>query len=228
MKKLNALFAAAIAAAAITAGCSSDGGEGSAPVPKVKTVSVIDIEKLNDGKALNIAYYYGSDRVREIEGRLSKTPVNNKDDALTVIRELADIIGCKDPLNELEYSKMNSNDGGWVYVFDQYYRGVPVRDGSVSVSADSGGNTTRLYNDFIENVNVATEPKLSAEEALKLAKEKYGCDTKGEPELVIIQTGRESIYLTWDIKLKSGNYPDETFLDANNGAVCAENGPIPD
>lgn len=228
MKKATTLLAAFLAAAALVTGCSSNENNGSAEVKRVDTVSVIDLEKLNDGNSFQISYYYDTDRVREISGKLSRNLVKNKEDAFILVRELADIIGCTDPLNELEFSAMEIRDGGWIYVFDQYYNAVPVRKGSVSILTDADGNTTHLYNNFIENVNIATEPKISAEEAAKLAMEKYGCDTKDEPKLVIIETGRESIYLTWDVKLKRSNYPDEAYIDALNGTVQAEDGPIID
>ena len=228
MKKLTALLAAVAAICTIAVGCSSGGTGSSKPVPRVKTISELDIAKLNGGQMPITSYYYDTDRIREIEGKVSSRSVNNKDDALTVVRELADIIGCHDPLGELRYSVTNPCDGGFTYVFEQYYRDIPVRDGSVSISADADGTTTRLNNCFIENVNLATEPKISADDALKLAKEKYGCDTKDEPALIIIETGRYSIYLTWDVKLDRSNYPDEVFIDALNGTVQAENGPIDD
>ena len=228
MKRLTALLAAAAAAGTIAVGCSSGGTDSSAPVPRVRTVSELDIAKLNGGDMPPTSYYYDSDRIREIDGRVSSTLVKNKDDALTVIRELADIIGCHDPLNELKYSEMNLLDGGFNYVFEQYYRDIPVRRGYVSIAADADGNTTRLHNYFIENVNIATEPKISAEDAVKLAKNKYSCDTKDEPELIIIQTGKDGIYLTWDVKLDRNNYPDEAYIDAQVGAVRAEDGPIED
>ena len=227
MKKLTALLVAVAAACTIAAGCASEGTDSSAPVPRVNTVSELDIAKLNGGNMPRTSYYYGTDRIREIDGKVSNTLVNNKDDALTVVRELADIIGCHDPLGELKYSMTNPMDGGFNYVFEQYYSDIPVRKGYVSIAADADGNTTRLYNGYIENVNIATEPKISAGDAVKLAKRKYSCDTKDEPELIIIQ-GRDDIYLTWDVKLNRNNYPDEAYIDAHNGAVRAENGPNDD
>ncbi|MDO4862562.1 MAG: hypothetical protein Q4A05_00225 [Ruminococcus sp.] len=228
MKRLTALLAAVAAAGVIAVGCSSGSNDSNEPVPRVKTVSVDDIARLNGGQMPPTSYYYDTDRVREIEGKVSSTPVNNKDDALTVIRELADIIGCDDPQGELRYSETNPCDGGFNYVFEQYYRDVPVRRGSVSIAADEDGNTTRLYNSYIENVNIATEPKISADDAVKLAKRKYSCDTRDEPELIIIETGRNSIYLTWDAKLDRSNYPDEAFIDAQSGTVLVEDGPVED
>lgn len=226
MKKLPFLFCFTILACMVSTGCSSKNSpESSEKVTNVKAVSFDDIVRLNDGKMLDVTYYYDTKRVKELNGRLSSTPVKNKDDAMTVIRELSDIIGCKEPLNELEYSEMKLNDNIFAYVFDQYYNDIPVKDGKVSVSADASGVTTRLINSYVDVDDIDTKPKISEESAVKIAREKYSCNTKGEPELMIMEVSR-GVSLVWNIKLDRSKYPDETFIDAENGIIRAEDGPL--
>jgi Zn-dependent metalloprotease len=225
MIRIPALIAAALSAGIIVAGCSSNNSSESSKTVKALTVS--DLTELNGGKAPVIEYYHNEKRIMQIDGKLSNTQIHRNSDAVDVLCELADIIGCSDPENELKLKVVNTGNPGFIYVFDQYYKDIPVRDGSVAISVDSEGNTTRLLNRFVDGINVETKPKLSAEEASGKAKEKYSCELRDEPELLIISSDR-GVSLVWDIKLKRGNYPDETFLDANSGYVVAEDGPIPD
>ena len=225
MIRTTALLTAALAACVIAAGCSSESTDSSPS--KAERTKISELAGLNGGQMPVISYQRGSDRVSEIEGRLSETKVNNKDDAMTVICELADIIGCSDPVNELRYDSLISDGNGWIYEFGQYYKGVPVRNGSVSVSADADGNTSRLISDYVEGVAINTEPKLTAEEAKEAAKKRYSCETNGEPTLLIISNSN-GVFLTWDVHLNRGSYPDETYIEANGCWVVAENGPIDD
>lgn len=223
MKRTIAMIAAVLSAGIIAAGCSSVETSSTSETAE-PCLTLSDLTDLNGGSVPDIEYYYGTDRVRQIDGRVSGRQVHSEDDALTVIKELENIIGCNTTAGELRFRVRNPGDPGYIYVFDQYYEGVPV-DGSVALSVDENGDTTRLLNRFVTGIDIDTKPGISAEEAASDAAGKYGCETVGEPELVIICMDGGA-HLTWDVKLKSTGYPDEVFIDAENGSILAENGPI--
>ena len=55
----------------------------------------------------------------------------------------------------------------------------------------------------------------------------YEAGIDGEPELTIIRAGK-NFTLVWHIYLTDIFYPDEVYINAKNGNIDSETGPIPD
>jgi len=222
MKKRYIVMAAAVLSAVITVcGCSLESAD---EKEIVTTLSMSDLETLNGGKMPEIQYYYDSDRISLVYGKVSDTKVNNKDDALYVFKELSGLLNISDAESDLRFSVKNPNKGGGIYVFDQYYKDIPT-NGSISLSVDSEGNTTRLLNRYIPDIDISVEPELSAEDAAKKAEKKYNAKNREDPKLLVYYIDKK-VKLVWDVKLRRSDYPDEVFVDAFNGDIVAEDGPI--
>jgi len=223
MKKAIAMITAVISAGIIAAGCSSN-ETSSTSETAVPCLTLSDLNDLNGGSLPDIEYYYGTNRIRQIDGKVSGRQVRSEEDALTVIKELENIIGCECAAEELRFKVKNPGNPGYIYVFDQYYEDIPV-EGSVALSVDENGDTTRLLNRFITGIDIDTKPDISAKDAAGEAADIYRCETDGEPNLVIIYTEGDA-RLTWDIMLKKSGYPNEVYMSAKSGDILAENGPI--
>jgi hypothetical protein len=46
-----------------------------------------------------------------------------------------------------------------------------------------------------------------------------------DPKLLVYYIDKK-VKLVWDVKLRRSDYPDEVFIDAFNGDIVAEDGPI--
>lgn len=220
MKKRYIVIAAAVLSLGIAVcGCSLESSD-----ENVTLISMSDLEALNGGKMPEIQYYYDSDRISLVYGKVSDTKVNNKDDALYVFKELSGLLNISDAESDLRFSVRNPNKGGGIYVFDQYYKDVPT-NGSIALSVDSVGNTTRLLNRYIPDIDISVEPELSAEDAAKKAENRYSAKSCEDPKLLVYYIDKK-VKLVWDVKLRRSDYPDEVFVDAFNGDIVAEDGPI--
>lgn len=218
--KLISAFSAALL---ILTGCSSKSS--SSEKYKVKTLTVSDIKDLNGGKEPEIEYAYNSDRIDVITGdKLSNVVVKNEADAMGALKEFADIMGSSDPENELRFNEKHQINGGYYYNFDQFYNGMIV-NGSAQLSVDHEGNVTRVSNNYISGIDISTEPKYSAEFAANFAERNYDAKISGEPELMVYSLdGR--IRPVWLVHLESSSYPDKLYIDAINGTLASEDGPI--
>ena len=108
MIRIPALIAAALSAGIIISGCSSNNSSGTSKTVKALTVS--DLTELNGGKEPVIEYYHNEKRIMQIDGKLSNTQIHRNSDAVDVLCELADIIGCSDPENELKLKVVNTGN----------------------------------------------------------------------------------------------------------------------
>ena len=57
------------------------------------------------------------------------------------------------------------------------------------------------------------------------AEKKYNAKNREDPKLLVYYIDKK-VKLVWDVKLRRSDYPDEVFVDAFNGDIVAEDGPI--
>ena len=219
------LTAALLAASLLASGCSSK-SESSSETESVKPLAISDLKDLNDGESPEIEYDPVSGGVRSIEGKVSTIKVGDEDDVAEALEELADIIGISAPDNELRFRIRNSGKDEFTYCFDQYYKDVHTF-GTVALSVDKDGNVTRLLNRYVPNIDIDVTPNITGEQAVNIAKSKYEAGIDGEPELTLIRSGK-NFTLVWHIYLTDIFYPDEVYINAKNGNIDSESGPIPD
>ena len=82
-----------------------------------------------------------------------------------------------------------------------------------------------MLNRYIPDIDISVEPELSAEDAAKKAEKKYNAKNREDPKLLVYYIDKK-VKLVWDVKLRRSDYPDEVFVDAFNGDIVAEDGPV--
>ncbi len=180
-------------------------------------ITMEDLEKINGD---NLEIKYSSDgRIDSIDGELAYFSITDKDKAYKAfmgIAELLDIENTEDFVYDETASHENPN-GLNVYYFQQYYKGIKIYGAYVQITVNPQHTEwTSTYSNYIPNLDIDTEPKISREEAVKLAEEKYDTEVYGEPELVIFEGN-----LAWDMDL-SDSETTRIIMQADNGTILYE------
>ncbi len=166
------------------------------------------LTELNGGTAPEIAYH-NDGSIREISGKTAKKPVTDEKSAYEAVYGVSEILGIADPENELVFEKVSEGRVSKKYVFAQYYKGIPVMGGSVSVMAENGtGNAESVFSSYVNVGNVITEPAVTKEEAVRTVAESSGNAVSEEAELVI----RED-RLFWSVTMLT-DPPEQVFVNA--------------
>lgn len=130
----------------------------------------------------------------------------------------------------------------WFVTLQTYYRGIPITDGQVGFTLDTNGNILTYAADYDPRMELNTEPKISREEAVEIARKFHQPGVKltaelKEAYLTIYREADASVEgkikyrLTWYIFLgaKSGHLEvDRVFLiDAQSGEKIKDYYPNP-
>lgn len=107
--------------------------------------SVMDLNKLNEGKSFDVTYNADRDYVTTIRGRFSEVKVNSVESALQAITNVRSIIGIRNPSYDLVWSTTNYDEENLYYSFERYWNGFRVYGLSLTVAANRAtGETTYL------------------------------------------------------------------------------------
>lgn len=205
----------------------------------VPDYSVTDIEKMNEGKNIDIEYGKDGSQVNLIDGKYSEIVIENAEDALDAIQGVRSIIGLKDAYSELTLFADNSDEYGPTYTFSQLYNGYKVYGRSITVSADKTGivdwlNSGVLATSKLDKIDISTST--SKDEAEKTATEYFGgkcvADEK-KTELIFYTLGEyeNNPVLAYAISVngkdKNGEYVASTvFVDIKDGTIVSINSEI--
>lgn len=149
------------------------------------------------------------------------------------------LLGKIDMETELEDARVTTDRQGMTHViFNQKYGPATVLGGTLSAHYDEEGTLYLIKSDLASSIDLPKAPRLSAEEALKIAQEDAGGDAMrlapglrgSEPALVVAdaptlhqERGDKRYYLCWKFRLiapKSRRCPDCIYLvDAISGKV---------
>ncbi|MBP3380006.1 MAG: hypothetical protein J6K77_04000 [Ruminococcus sp.] len=143
------------------------------------------LTEMNGGIEPEISYHKDGS-IREISGKTARNPVTDERSAYDAIYGVSGILGISDPENELVFDRVSEGRVSKKYVFAQYYKGIPVLGGSVSVMAENGtGYAENIFSSYVNVGNVITEPAVTKEEAVRTVAESSGNAVEDDPELVI-------------------------------------------
>jgi len=142
------------------------------------------------------------------------------------LNEHKDLFRMTDAQSELK-SRSNETDqyGLRTIRFAQQYKGIPVYGGDLVASLDRDGRLTSVTGNYLPESSVSIEPRVSAEEAIAIAKGVLGIADDNVhniigPELMIYP--RDRVYhLAWCFTLVTSKPFAEwkCFVDANAGAL---------
>lgn len=221
LKKVIILLSAVILTA--LTGCAKAEPNSESSLPDYTVITVDDLKSIN-GDDLEIEY--NSDgKIKNIDGEFAYFPITDKDKAYEAFLGVAELLGIENT-EDFVYDENASNEnpkGMNYYYFAQYYKGIRVYYGFVSICVNPQHTEwTWLYSGYEPNLNIDTEPKISEKDAIERAESKYNATVKGKPELVISDKT-----LAWDMDL-SGSDTYRIIMRADNGGILYEDNTIID
>lgn len=197
----------------------------------VKAISIQDASTnntitLDNGQATQF-YSDGKDSSKFIDGSYSNTKVENENDAINSLNDVKELLNIDNPESNLKVLKINKSDDLTSYKLQQVHNDIPLYGREVVVVTDKEGNTSSVNGNFLNDVNIDTNAKLSKDDANKYAKSAYGTDAKiNNDELVIYSLNNVKPTLCWKVSVsgtKDGKqYALDSFIDAANGNVINE------
>lgn len=114
---------------------------------------------------------------------------------------------------------------------DQYYKGVPVRGGDV-VRQTERGSTVSIFGTVYEGIALDVTPKLSADDALAVAKRESGVDIAagravedgillggGNGPTLMVLPHDDGYRLVYEVSAFTPRGALQYFIDANNGTI---------
>lgn len=207
---------------------SEQAGAPAAPMTELTRPKQLTESELID-RGIQFTYTIGplGKSIDNIEGDFTGKPVENDEDAMQAIAAISDLLGCKDVYDELRLYTVTSSGGLTHYYFQQNYNGIPINSHRTNLHVrDESHRIIFLQNSFFPDIELNTDPDISAKDAKKTA-EKAVPDRKftEKPQLEITVNG-EAAFLIWDFESDDGG---TAKIDAHTGEVLyAFNGAIGD
>ena len=104
---------------------------------------------------------------------------------------------------------------------NQFYRGIPIFNDWVAYHIKKTGEIESITGERISNLNISIDPKISENEAVKIARAKMSGGYKFAVELGIYRKYGEKIFeLAWEIHTDNKGFPSQVaYVDANTGEL---------
>jgi hypothetical protein len=161
-----------------------------------------------------------------IQGNFTDFKIESEEDAFKALASIADVIGCKDIDNEIQFYKSAGNSEDYSYVFHQHYKGLRTNSYILLQVKNDTKEIETLYCNYFPEINVDMTPTFTVEqvkEYVEMEPEKragedltnYGAYE--EPEL-IISMDREEPRLAWMVRFTEGEVK-YIIMDAHTGEL---------
>lgn len=211
---MKRLFTAAAAALLLLTGCtegSSDPGicfTGEMPAQLTRS----DLDRMQ------VQYTEEDGSITEIKGAFVSFPIESSEDAFRALASVSELFGINDFGSEMRLVYSTDSTSACNYFFAQYVGDVPVAGIRTVLYADPVSHAVRrVHNSYLPDLQIDTEPKLSAKDARNKAEEICKADAEGKPELLII-IWQSTPTLVWYVET-DGAAPSAVYLDAQSGEV---------
>ncbi|GEM_PF-1488507 len=139
-------------------------------------------------------------------------------------------------LRLLSQRKVNGLANIYYFIhYQQYYQGIPVYKALTTLRIDTKeGKIPLIGVDFYSDIHISPKPKVSAEEAIRIAKEDIGFNDStdrllNEPSLIILPVSGKKYLLVWTfiLSVKGENFGEwRYFVDANTNEVIVKRNEI--
>ena len=136
-------------------------------VEALQDYSLSQLEQMNSGDE-----YYKADvndyrYLEHVYGRFSEIKVDSYETALVSLYNIKSAMGIDNPLEELQVNSVYTGSIGYVFKFNQMYKGIEVLSNQVTVAADKNGNVYYFGSSYFPLSNeVGAIPRVSLEEAV--------------------------------------------------------------
>jgi len=195
------------------------------------------------GTNLEISVSPKTDKLDFLGKRDRKSPLwqtkdvgkNSQENSRKFLREFGKYFGIQDSDRELALLKETNDQVGMSHLkYNQKLRGVPVFGGQLTVHLKDNQTVTTVNGNIQPLDQLDTAPKISQEEAIKLAKKLWAKKQKGDPRTIkdarlyiynkkFISSQRDDTrnYLVWEVNLFSPQpYQHELiYVNARDGSL---------
>ena len=187
--------------------------------------TVDDLETLNIDEIYPLEIEFNDDetQITSISGVFSNVLITNPSDAIYALYSVKTLIGLNNPKEELRFEKINHSNSGAAYTFSQYYNGIEVFGGNVTISVDNGGRAVALNSTVVNGAlieNISLHSSLSREDIIS----RYPNSDNNYAELVIYSddyTMNMSLaYIAYVID--DSGVGQAIVIDANTGDILEE------
>lgn len=184
----------------------------------VKILSYTDLSAMNADEPIEFEFD-DSGYIKEIVGNCAKFKVQNHNDALKVVYSLQEILSICD-INDLRFFEEDHNSYNDIYRFRQYFNGISVNSGVVTVMVDANTKDAYIvhsnYDPDLRDSEFSSN--ISKSKAKEIIKEKFDIKTITNIELMIYDDDKKGNVPAWYIEVNSSD-ASYVFLDANTGEI---------
>lgn len=164
-----------------------------------------------------------------IRGNFSNELTENKSVAVKefILGELKEVLGIDNTENDLILTRIKEFSDLTQVRFQQQYKGLSVYTGEYTVNIKHN-KISILYGSIFNGIDIDVNPKISAEEAIKIVSDILNCsiDILSQPELMIYPT-KEEFKLAWKVFSNDFiKYPYHLFISAIDGKLLEKKSTI--
>jgi Zn-dependent metalloprotease len=133
--------------------------------------------------------------------------------------------------DDLKIASVKKIKNKWYIKYSQYYKGIPVHNASVGIDSSANGKVSSYASNYQPNIDIATEPKVSLNQAVEIAKLTYPGNSrqnlKEKNTILTIYTEKSRVKITHHLAWKFlmvGEQPDPEIekyfiIDALDGKI---------
>lgn len=176
----------------------------------------------NDGDPEDLEVYLNEEGyISYISGSFSDFVVESPEEAILALYGIKSLMGIVSPQEELKWVSTSKDAYGTSFRFKQVCNEVPVYGIDIVVSVDSTGKTSSLYSSFVADIQIDTNPSVSAIAAIDILSEQgYSC-SEGCDLTVFIDNWEPK--LAWSVNAMYENGCYTVLLDAQSGSIVFTN-----
>ncbi len=194
-------------------------------IDMLQDYSLSQLEQMNSGDEyyrVNMSEYR---YLESIYGTFSDVKVDSYETALVSLYNVKSVMGISNPFEELQVTDIYADECGYIFKFDQKYKGISVLDGQVVISADINGKVDYLRTSYFPlSDDISVVPQVSWEEAVHSVAE-YGyilmeTEEKEQQESPVILNEYGKGILVWNLFCQMNDeYGEgyEVYVDAQTG-----------
>lgn len=143
-------------------------GENALDISTFEDYSREQIDKMNSGDDFYEVDVSDFGYLEDIYGTYSNMNVNSWKAALISLYNIKSAMGIGNPFEELKVTSVDADGTGYIFKFDQIYKGLPVLDNQVTIASDENGRVDYFSSSYFPLFGeIDTIPKITEEEAIK-------------------------------------------------------------
>lgn len=141
--------------------------------------------------------------------------------AICFVKNYPKIFKLDNPENELMLLRAKKDERNNTHIlFQRIYQGIIVSRSQLAIHFNSKGQINIFNGRYRPSFTIPTNPAISPEKAIKIAKKDSGLSTKNITVNLLIYPDQKSYLLSWEVKMETLQFPRLSYIiDANTGKI---------